>query len=62
MMSMTPEEFAEEMSRIKSTTEFVHRDLHNAHMAADELMCKLLSALGYGAGVNAFCEMPKWYS
>ena len=37
-------------------------DTELAHEQADNLMCKLLSELGYGNGVRLFKLAKKWYS
>lgn len=53
----TPEEFAKKMSRIAESV-----DAEADHVKADELMCQLLTSLGYGEGVKIFRDMYKWYS
>ena len=55
---MTPKEFAYQMHIIATT---VH-DEEVAHATADDLMENLLTALGYGEGVQEFEAMPKWYA
>lgn len=55
---MTPKEFAYQMHVIATT---VH-DEEVAHATADDLMENLLTALGYGEGVQEFEAMPKWYA
>lgn len=55
----TPEEFEEQMKKIID-----ENDPEEAHDLADELLCKVLTELGYGDGVNQFnliCT-PKWNS
>lgn len=55
----TPKEFFAEMQKIsadKSTDE------EGRHSWADDLMCELLTSLGYGEGVKVFEEMDKWYA
>lgn len=54
--AMTPAEFAERMKNCDSS------DTEVAHGDADDLMCELLTSLGYGMGVLAFKEMDKWYA
>jgi hypothetical protein len=54
---MTPDEFKEAMAKIAASD-----DAQLAHVEADGLMCKLLTELGFGAGVDVFEEMPKWYA
>lgn len=56
---ITPEEFAKKMSEYANAgypyySEHYHKD-------ADELMCSLLSELGYGKGADIFRQMNKWY-
>ena len=52
----SPKVFKESMEIIASDdTEF-------KHVNADELMCELLTSLGYGEGVEIFKNMDKWYS
>ena len=54
---MTPEEFAAKMQEIAEAG-----DPEAAHTEADALMCKVLAALGYEAGVRTFRHMRKWYA
>lgn len=37
-------------------------DQEDAHRMADKLMCDVLRHLGFGAGVEIFENMPKWYA
>ena len=37
-------------------------DYEESHIKADDLMCRTLEQLGYGAGTKVFREMGKWYS
>ena len=53
----TPQEFAKKMSQLAESG-----DPEADHIKADELMCQLLTSLGYGKGVKIFREMYKWYS
>ena len=53
----TPQEFAEKMYQLAE-----NGDAEADHIKADELMCQLLTSLGYGEGVKIFREMYKWYS
>lgn len=57
---MTPEKFAEEMREL--SVECSHGDTELAHVRMDELMCKVLKALGYGEGVDIFDDAHKWYA
>ena len=60
---MNPEEFAEKMKELSERqskwggcdTEWNHTDM-------DELMCSVLSDLGYGEGVEIFRNTYKWYA
>ena len=56
---MAPEEFEREMNAIR---ERYKKDPEGFHCRADELMCDLLRANGYGAGVDIFVKTNKWYS
>ena len=53
---MTPEEFARRMQEIDSG------DPETSHREADELMARVLRELGYGAGVDVFDNMSRWYA
>lgn len=53
----SPEVFKESMERINDG-----HDTESKHVIADEYMCELLTALGYGEGVEIFKNMDKWYS
>ena len=37
-------------------------DPEQAHADADQMMCDVLRHLGYGAGVDVFLKMLKWYA
>ena len=56
---LTPEEF-------KNKMDFVDKrytgDEEIMHIEADELMCYLLTKLGYGDGIDIFNKMKKWYA
>lgn len=54
---MTPEAFATRMKEIATIG-----DEEIAHPRADDLLCDVLEQLGYGAGVQVFREMHKWYA
>lgn len=58
---LTPEEFRDKMVRLydKPRSDL---DIDTEHEEADRIMCQILAALGYGAGVMIFREAPKWYS
>jgi len=57
MIYVTPAEFEDEMKKIANTD-----DPETSHVAADELMRKVLIAHGYEAGVKIFENMRKWYA
>ena len=60
---MKPEEFYEKMKNISGFDgERCLCDPEGAHGQADDLMCELLSELGYEAGIALFELMPKWYA
>lgn len=56
---MTPYEFTEAMWRIRIDPDGTPED---KHIEADDLMCELLTKLGYGDGVKEFKKMERWYS
>lgn len=56
---MNPEEFYEKMLQLKND---FRGDEEKAHINMDNLICELLSTLGYGDGVKIFEETSKWYS
>lgn len=60
---MTPEEFYEKMSNFRQQLNGVYLyDNEDFHIDADDLMCELLTSLGYGDGIKVFQDTPKWYS
>lgn len=56
---MNPEEFYKQMLYLKNN---FSRDKEAVHMYMDDLMCELLSMLGYGDGIEVFNETNKWYA
>lgn len=54
---MTPEEFYKEMKKISKIG-----DREQAHGLADELMCKVLTQLGYKKGIDIYNSMEQWYA
>ena len=56
---MTPEEFLSEMNKIAGYGGY---DKMERHENMDELMCKVLTERGYGAGVEVFIDTDKWYA
>lgn len=59
---MTKEEFYLKMLALKQLKEAGEISTEDVHIDADGLMCKLLTELGYGDGVEVFYNLPKWYS
>ena len=53
---MTPEEFAQRMHDV------LFQGPEEGHHEADDLMCQVLRELGYGAGIDFFERMGKWYA
>lgn len=37
-------------------------DTEDAHSNADDILCEILVELGYGALVEVYKKVPKWYS
>ena len=58
---ITPAEFERRMYAIAHPKNRSYYE-EEAHIEADRLMEELLIELGYGAGVEIFRAMPKWYS
>lgn len=56
---MNPKEFYEKMLQLKND---FGGDEEAVHINMDNLICELLSVLGYGDGVEVFNETGKWYS
>jgi hypothetical protein len=54
---MTPAEFAEKMKTI-----FDGSSPESTHAQGDDLMCELLTSLGYAEGVKIYEDGEKWYS
>ncbi|TPN03850.1 hypothetical protein FJ973_29860 [Mesorhizobium sp. B2-1-3] len=54
---MTADEALETLKPLASVT-----DLEVAHSQADDVLCALLRGLGYGAVVNAWDKVGKWYA
>ena len=61
-MMMTPNEFAEAMRAAhEGFHDFLGDDMASRHMHMDNLMCELLTDLGYEEGVKIFEFTCKWY-
>lgn len=67
---MSPDEFAEKMRELITahtrTFKFISReasylDADSCHSEMDELMCKVLTQLGYAEGVDIFRNTEKYY-
>lgn len=56
---MNPQEFYKRMLDLKN--DFAG-DEEAVHTCMDNLMCELLSILGYGDGIEVFNETNKWYA
>lgn len=56
---MPPDEFREKMIEIANKAEY---DPEKSHGQDDDLMCEILTDIGYGEGVKVFEEMDKWYA
>lgn len=50
------------MKDIRDTYGQNYRDEEDIHYDMDNLMCEVLTELGYGDGVKVFRNEPKWYS
>lgn len=57
-----PGKFRELMDEMAAHVQKEPTDADETHLAADNLMCEILEQFGYGEGIAAFKEMPKWYS
>lgn len=56
-MIITPAKFEDLMKKFDE-----EESREDKHIMADDLMCEVLSDLGYDAGVKIFQDMKKWYS
>lgn len=62
MASITPEEFKEKMEYLAADANGGGcLDIEQAHIEADDLMCKILWSLGYDEGIAIFKGMGKYY-
>ena len=55
----TPEEFKSEIEEI---IELTGESKENCHRHMDNLMCRVLTELGYGESIVLFKNQPKWYA
>ena len=67
-VTITPKEFKTHMQKIsKNVMELDDQNpdmpsmIEKAHVQADELMCQILTDLGYGEGIDLFKKMEKYY-
>ena len=56
--AMSPEDFKTEMIRIVWDE---YTDLGSQHAKADELMCKLLTSLGYEDGIEVYEQLERYF-
>lgn len=56
---MTPEEFKNKMELVN---EEYNNDNEEKHVHMDNLMCDLLSSIGYEEGIDIFIDADKWYA
>lgn len=61
MNVITPAQLEDMMNDILEKAE-KSGDKEMAHREADELLCRTLDSLGYGAGVKIFAKLHKWYA
>lgn len=59
---MTPEEFERRMFTICGGDDFYDYDPEISHKQADELLCEVLTQLGYEKGIAIFRSATKWYA
>ena len=59
---LTPEEFKNEMMKIRHEKYDIQDDEEVAHICMDQLILYLLISLGYREGVEIFIDTPKWYA
>lgn len=64
---MTPDEFKAAMLKLAGSGpdqfgEYSPADCETAHADMDDLLCHVLTELGYGAGVEIFNKTDKWYA
>lgn len=67
-VTITPEEFKKRMNELsKNVMELDDQNpdmpsmVETAHIKADELMCQILTDLGYEEGIDLFKKMEKYY-
>ena len=56
------EEFYEAMKKISNELHDIYYDKERIHIEMDNLMCELLTTLGYGRAIEIFKSTPKWYA
>jgi hypothetical protein len=56
---MTRKQAVKELKKLQAKSE---DDAESAHVDADDVLCKLLTTLGYGDVVEEFNKVDRWYS
>ena len=56
---MSPAEF---VKALRAVAVECRGDTENLHCEADDLLCRVLTELGYGEGVEIFKKLDKWYA
>lgn len=61
---ISPDEFKKKMKeiQIKLDAGFLVLDKEEAHIQMDDLMCEVLSSLGYKEGIEIFQNTEKYYA
>lgn len=59
---MTEEQRKEFLAKLKGCRTSYGTDVEVAHIKADGVLCDILVALGYEDIVEAWDDVPKWYS
>lgn len=63
----TPEQFEAELRELLDKGIEIYDGVFDPdpevrHMIMDDVLCRVLTELGYGAGVAVFRQTPKWYA
>ena len=58
---ITPDELTHKLKEIKRKRFLKEDDIETCHLEMDELLCKTLTALGYGEAINFYRTTPKYY-
>ena len=59
---LTPEQFEREILKLHKDYLIDRDDEERCHIEMDNLICGLLTDLGYGGGIYIFDQTPKWYA